>query len=72
MDNSINWLITLSNGEYLLKAALKFTPNMLNGDCREAPLEPENKEQIRKLLPLHVSSFGAIVEVEEIFDVVIR
>jgi hypothetical protein len=69
MNNDINWLITLSNGEYLIKVALKLSPSMLTGDAREACLEPENKAQIMKLLPTHCSSFGNIVEVEELFEI---
>lgn len=72
MNNDLNFLITLSNGSYLIRVALKATPNMFTGDAVEACLEPENKEQFMKLLPMHVQSFGTIVEVEEIFEITDR
>lgn len=70
MNNNKNFLITLSNGEYLIKVALQTKPEMFSGDALEYCLEPENKKQFLKLLPLHVQSFGSIVEIEEIFEVV--
>lgn len=69
MENSINWLLTLSNGEYVIKVALKTSYDKLPGDAGKYPLEPENKATVMKLLPEHVRSFGTIVDVEEIFDV---
>lgn len=70
MNNDENILITLSNGEYLIKVAMKATGNMFTGDATQFPLEPENKEQFMKLLPLHCKNFGPIVEVEKLFDIV--
>lgn len=72
MNNDLNFLITLNNGEYLIKVAFKAKPHMFTGDATEAPLEPENKAQYAKLLPQHVTSFGSIVEVEELFEVTDR
>ncbi len=70
MNDQANFLITLSNGKYLIKVALKATSNMFTGDATKYCLEPENKEQFMKLLPVHVKSFGYIVEIEDIFEVV--
>lgn len=69
MTNDIVFLISITNGDFLYRVALKIKRDML-GDAAEYPLEPENKEKIMKLLPLHVRSCGKIVEVEEIFEVV--
>lgn len=69
MSNTISLLITLSNGEYLIRAAIKLPSDALDNDCRTYCLEPENKATIAGFLPIHVRSFGAIVEVEEIFDI---
>ncbi len=69
MSNNENLLITISNGEYLIKVAIKISQNMVIGDALKYPLEPENKAQFAKLLPKHCRSFGNIVEVEEIFEV---
>ena len=70
MENTESYLITLSNGEFLIKVALKVHNEELKGDAREYSLEPENKKQFSKLLPLHCKSFGEIVEVEQIFEVI--
>lgn len=69
MNNDINLLVTLSNGEFLLRAAIKLAGNALERDTVEYPLEPENKAKIAAFLPMHVRSFGHIVEVKEIFEV---
>ena len=70
MNNQINWLITLTDGAELLRVAVKISSGVLQGDAEIYPMEPENKEQIFKLLPLHCQSFGKIVDVEEIFEIV--
>ena len=49
--------------------AIKIKDGVLPRDVFEYTLEPENKEKIMKLLPLHCQ-FGKIVAVEEIFDIV--
>lgn len=68
MSNETTWLITLSNGDYLLKVAFKFRNDLFSEDVKEFPLEPENKEKIMKYLPPHVQTAGKIIEVEDIFD----
>ena len=72
MNSDINILVTLSNGEYLLLVALKLDANEdeVNPETIEYYQEPENKEKIFALLPLHCRSFGKIVKVEEIFEIV--
>lgn len=69
MSNDINLLITLSNGVYLIKFAIKLKIGMLSEDVIKYYQEPENKEKFINILPMHVRSFGNIVEVEEIFEV---
>ena len=69
MDNTTSLLVTLSNGDYLLKVAMKVPHGALTDDAIEYSLEPENKKAIHALLPLHCQSFGAIVEVDRIFEV---
>lgn len=69
MENTKNILITLSNGQYLLRVALKVSSDYFKGDVLEYPLEPENKKQIAEVLPAHCKSFGEIVEVQDIFEV---
>ena len=69
MDNKINLLITLSDGSRLLKVALKLTPQMID-DIMPYYLEPENKERLKKLLPLYCQTAGNIVDVQEIFEVI--
>lgn len=64
-------LISLSNGEYLIKVALKIFSGLEWGDVVSAPLEPENKEKLYNLLPDHIKSFGKIVAVEEIHDLAV-
>ena len=74
MSDEINFLITMTNGDYLLKVALGVSSpgNKLKRDCIECPMEPENKEQLFNLLPNHLKSFGKIVDVETIFDIAKR
>ena len=68
MGNEINLLITLSDGKQLLRVAIKLTSEML-GDTMSYYLEPENKDKIKNLLPLHCQTAGGIVEVQEIFEI---
>lgn len=69
MNNETNILITLSNQEFLIKVAIKISGGLLSEDVIKYPLEPENKEIIKKYLPKHCSDFGNIVKVEEIFEI---
>lgn len=69
MSNNYVILVTLSDGEHLIKAALKVRSSIFDEDTWKYPLEPDNKAKIAKLLPLHVRTYGSIVEVEEIFEV---
>ena len=71
MDNHICFLITvLQDDDRLLRCAAKFNLSDIGEDCAAYPMEAENREIIRKLLPLHIGSIGAIVQIEQIFDVV--
>ena len=53
----------------VLKCALKIPLSLLDGDCVEYPMEPENIAQIAQFLPEHLA--GIILSVETIFDVVV-
>ena len=64
MDSLINILVTITNGEYLIRVALKIDTSMITPEEVKYALEPENKEKIKKFLPKHCSSFGNIVAVE--------
>ena len=69
MNNETNLLITLTNQEFLIKVAIKISEGILSEDTIKYPLEPENKEIIKKYLPEHCNNFGNIVKVEEIFEI---
>ncbi len=49
----------------LHRVALKVKSDLLKGDCREFPMEPENRAQLAKFLP---SDMQVIVSVESIID----
>jgi len=66
MNPDICVLISLTDGEQLIRVALK-TPR---SRFPEFYMVPKGKEAIRKMLPIHVRSFGMIVHVEEIFEVI--
>ena len=68
MDDKVNLLITLSDRTQLLRVALKLTQEMI-GDIMPYYLEPENRERLKKLLPLYCQTAGEIVEVQEIFTI---
>jgi len=70
MNNETNILITLSNQEFLIKVAIKVSEGILSEETIKYPLEPENKEIIKKYLPEHCNSFGNIVKVEEIDEII--
>jgi hypothetical protein len=69
MNDDILMLITLTDGERILKVALKSNPRIIDNDVAEYWGEPENKLKIHSLLPLHVRSFGKIVECERLFEI---
>lgn len=70
MNNEITWLLIFFYDNRLIRIALSFYPDDVNDDCIENPLEPENQEQIKNLLPLHHRSYGPIIEITEIHGVV--
>ena len=69
MSDEVNFLVTVLYGDTLLSCALKTKRDRLSGDIEEYPMEPENREELHKLLPLHVRSCGPIVAVETIFEI---
>jgi len=69
MGNDINWIITILYRDKLLRCALKIPEGIISNDCKQYPMEPENREIIHDLLPLHVKSCGKIMEIEKIFEI---
>ena len=70
MNNYYCFLITILYNDTLLRCALKVNRDELSGDIVSYPMEPENREKLRELLPLHVRSCGKIVEVDtSLFDI---
>ena len=69
MNDKINWLITVLYRDQLMRCALQVQRGSLPGDCEDSPMEPENREAIHALLPLHVQSCGPIVAIEEVFEI---
>lgn len=70
MDDTLNLLVTLFDGETLARVALRI-PHGRN-------LFPDHKhglrhyeEQFADMLPDHVRSLGPIADIEEIFEVVV-
>ena len=69
MSDHICWLITILYEGRLLKCALSVKKELLTQDCMDFPMDPENREKIHAMLPLHIRSCGPIVDFEEIFEV---
>jgi hypothetical protein len=71
MTPYVCFLITLCDGDTLLKCALKVDRNRVGGDCVKYPMEPENRAKLFMLLPDHVTSFGHIVDVNatELYEI---
>lgn len=70
MGEFISFLITVLYNGTLVRCALRFSKESLQGDCVEYPMQPANRKQLHALLPLHIRSMGPIVKVERIFDVI--
>lgn len=67
MSDYICFLITLFYEAELIRCALKVKRDTLPSDLSDYPME--YRDELHKLLPLHVRSCGPIVEIEEIFEV---
>lgn len=72
MSEYVSFLISVLHDNGLLKCGLKVKIRDLVGDCRDAPMEPENRVFLHGLLPLHVRSCGPVVDVEEIFEIEVK
>ena len=64
MGSDICFLITVLYGDTLIRCALKVNRDKLGGDVADFPMEPENREKLHALLPLHVQNCGPIVDVD--------
>jgi len=60
------YLITLCNGDYLLRVALKAEREV------EYFMEPDGQAELERQLPRHCQGFGKIVQVEELHEVVVK
>jgi len=73
MSPEICILFTLTDGHALYRCAVKIDANALPSGAETVQYfrEPENELALTSLLPEHVRSVGKIVDVEEIFEIVI-
>ena len=73
MDDTISWLIYVFNESQgtVIRCALKVNRDRLMDDAAEYPMEPESRKSIHALLPEHIQSYGPIIAVDHIDDVVI-
>lgn len=69
MSNDVCFLITVLYNDTLLQCALKIDRDKLTGDIAEYPMEPENRQVLHSLLPLHVKNCGPIVDITTIFEI---
>ena len=73
MNDCICFLITLLDGTDLVRCALKVRRDMIDSDVISYPMEPDNREVLYNLLPLHVRNIGNIVHVSaDLLDVVVK
>lgn len=76
MSDSVCLLITLTSSNQLIKCALKLKKSQLKfdgildnpDDMLDHPMA--YRKLYERFLPLHVSNFGNIVEIERIFEIV--
>lgn len=66
MGEGFCYLITVIHNDTLLRVALKTDLYLAY------PMEADSRKRLREQLPLHIKSVGQIVEVHEIFDIVIN
>lgn len=52
-----------------LDCALKVKRDCFQGDMASFPMEPESREFIHGLLPLHVRECGPVVNVRDLYEV---
>ena len=69
MSDERSYLLILTDGNELLRIALKVKINMLSEEEILYYEEKENKEKIKQLLPEDIRDWGKVVEIQQIFDV---
>lgn len=69
MSPYICFLVTVLYNDKLLKCALKLDKTKYENDWYDYPMEPDSRERLHQMLPLHVQSCGPIVGVERIFEI---
>lgn len=71
MNDDIQMLITLTNGEEMIRIALRVTKKQITEDDMEFWAESETKKKIHDLLPFTVRNWGQIIDIERLFDITI-
>lgn len=66
MGPNLCYLITLCDGEQIIKVALKAEREV------QYYMEPDGRAQLYAQLPMHCRTFGKIVHVEELFEIEIK
>lgn len=69
MSSDRCYLITLLNGPNGINGVLQCALKVDEKKAEEYFMEPDARERLRALLPLHVRSCGPIVDVVEIFEI---
>jgi len=68
MNPFITFIVSILYNNSLIECALKFPRDEVDESVIEYPMEPESRDVLHSMLPIHVASCGPIVGVKEIFD----
>ncbi len=71
MSGLITLLLTIYDGTQLLRVALQFEAETVEPDFTQYPMEPLSREAFWRMLPEHIRELGKVVEVEQIYDLVV-
>ena len=69
MGDSVCWLITIFDGDSIVKCGIKIKRKDLSEDCVNYPMELSSRRMIHSMLPVHLKEIGKIVAIESLFDV---
>lgn len=69
MNSNVTFLISILYMSTITKVAVLFEKGTLSDSTIEFPLEADSRAEIHKFLPMHISSMGPVVDVEQIHDV---
>lgn len=70
MNDNICLMITLLDGNELVRCALKLKSGCMPESVLSFPMEPGSRKFLRSLLPTAFRNMGPIVEVKRIEDIV--